>query len=150
MRLQDVGIPRTPAQARAALKAINAPNPQVYAELEKEVERRIKELTDPIVKGAIENLDSMDYEAAELAQAATGHDEALAELRRKIKRREITAKDARKERDRIRREEMKLTQLLESITAAHEREVVVRDRPEDTLNYLYDRYGALPRPQFPI
>jgi hypothetical protein len=102
------------------------------------------------VEGARNNLAAMNDEAAELVQAAGEHDEALEALRRKIKRREITAKDARKERDRIRREEMKLSQLLDSITATHEREVYVRDHPEDVLNVLYDRYPALPRPQFPI
>jgi hypothetical protein len=45
---------------------------------------------------------------------------------------------------------MKLSQLLDSITAAHEREVYVRDHPEDVLNVLFDRYPALPRPQFSI
>jgi hypothetical protein len=146
----DVGIPRTPAQARASLAAINAPNPQVFEQVKKVVERRIAELTGPVVQGAQASLAAMNEEVAELIQAAAEHDEALEALRRRIKRREITAKDARKERDRIRREEMKLSQLLDSITAAHEREVYVRDHPEDVLNVLYDRYAALPRPQFPI
>jgi hypothetical protein len=140
----DVGIPRTPAQARAALAAINAPNPQAFEQIKKDVERRIAELTGPVVQGAQDSLAAMNDELAELIQAATGHDEALEALRRKITRREITAKDARKERDRIRREEMKLSQLLDSITAAHEREFYVRDHPEDVLNVLYDRYPALP------
>jgi Skp family chaperone for outer membrane proteins len=148
--LIDVGVPRTPAQARAALAAINAPNPQVFEQVKREVERRIGELTRPVVQGAQDSLAAMNEEAAELVQAAAEHDEALEPLRRRIKRREITAKEARKERDRIRREEMKLSQLLDSITAAHEREVYVRDHPEDVLNVLYDRYPALPRPQFPI
>jgi Skp family chaperone for outer membrane proteins len=146
----DLGVPRTPAQARAALRELNAPNPQVFKSYEQAVESRIAELTGPIVQGARDSLAAMNDELAELIQAATGHDEALEALRRRIKRREITTKDARKERDRIRREEMKLSQLLDSITAAHEREVYVRDHPEDVLNVLYDRYPALPRPQFPI
>jgi hypothetical protein len=146
----DVGVPRTPAQARAALQELNAPNPQIFKLYERAVESRIAELTGPIVQGARESLAEMNEEVAELIQAATGHDEALEVLRRRIKRREITTKDARKERDRIRREEMKLSQLLDSITAAHERETYVRDFPEDVLNVLYDRYSALPRPQFPI
>lgn len=150
MRLTDVGIPRTPAQARAVLTAATFPNSTVEQAVKAEVERVIADLTGPIVHGCIESLKAMNDEAAELAQAAAGHDQALEDLRRKIKRREISAKDARKERDRIRREEMKLTQLLDSITAAYEREVYVRDHPEDTLNALYDKYGALQRPQFPI
>jgi Skp family chaperone for outer membrane proteins len=146
----DVGVPRTPAQARAALRELNAPNPLVFKSYEDDIERRIAELTGPIVQGARDSLAAMNEELAELVQAGVGHGEALEELRRKVKRREITAKDARKERDRIRREEMKLSQLLDSITAAHEREFYVRDHPEDVLNVLYDRYPALPRPQFPI
>ncbi|TFV89589.1 hypothetical protein [Blastococcus sp. CT_GayMR16] len=150
MGVLDVGVSRTPAQARAALQELNAPNPVVFEQVKKEVERRIGELTGPVVQGAQDSLAAMNEEAAELIQAAAEHDEALEALRRRIKRREITAKDARKERDRIRREEMKLSQLLDSITAAHEREVYVRDHPEDVLNVLYERYPALPRPQFPI
>jgi hypothetical protein len=146
----DVGVPRTPAEARAALGAVNAPNPLVFEGVKKEVERVIAGLVAPIVEGARDNLTAMNDEAAELIQAAGEHEEALEALRRKIKRREITAKDARKERDRIRREEMKLSQLLDSITATYEREVYVRDHPEDVLNVLYERYPALPRPQFPI
>lgn len=150
MGVLDVGIPRTPAEARAALAAINAPNPQAFEQIKRDVEHRIAELTGPVVQGAQDSLAAMNEEAAELILAAGEHEEALEALRRKVKRREITAKDARKERDRIRREEMKLSQLLDSITAAHEREVYVRDHPEDVLNVLYDRYPALPRPQFPI
>ena len=150
MGILDIGVPRTPAQARAALAAVNAPNPLVFEGVKKEVERIIADLVTPLTEGARDNLAAMNDEAAELVEAAGEHEEALEALRRKIKRREITTKDARKERDRIRREEMKLSQLLDSITATYEREIYVRDHPEDVLNVLYDKYPAIPRPQFPI
>lgn len=150
MSVLDVGASMTPKEWRNWLANAAVPNPQVYKRYEQAGEQIIRDLVTPIVEGARDNLAAMNDEAAELIQAADGHEAALEELRRKIKRREITSKDARKERDRIRREEMKLSQLLESITATYERELYVRDHPEDTLNFLYEQYPALPRPQFPV
>jgi len=150
MGVLDVGVPMTPKEWRTWLANAVVPNPQVYRQYEQAGEQVIRDLVTPIVQGAQDNLAAMNREAAEPAQAAGEHEEAVVALRRKIKRREITAKAARVERDRIRSEEMKLSQLLESITAAYERDIFIRDHAEDHLNYLYDRYPALSRPQFPV
>jgi hypothetical protein len=146
----DVGVPMTPKEWRAWLANAAVPNPQVFKQYEQAGEQVIRDLVTPIVQGARDSQNAMNDELAELIQVASGQEARLAELRQKIKRREIPAKEARKERDRIRREEMKLSQLLESITDAWARETYVADHPEDVLNVLYDRYPALPRPQFPI
>jgi uncharacterized membrane protein YccC len=141
--------PRTPAQARAAIDQQPFPNSAQERAAREEMERLITDLTAPVVRGAKDRMKAMNAEAGELAEAATAHIKAVNDLAARMQRREVSAKDARKERDLLRREEMKLSQLLDSITSSYESELYVRDHPEDTLNYLYERY-PLERPMFPI
>ena len=141
---------RTPAAARAAMDEQPFPNSAQERAAREELERQITRLTEPVTRGAADHLRAMNEEAAELAQAATEHIKAVNDLQVRMKRREIGVKEARKERDRLRREEMKLSQLLDSITHTYESELYVRDHPEDVLNVLYERYPQLERPFFPI
>jgi hypothetical protein len=156
---------RTPAQARAKLDELPFMNSAQERAVRAEVERIIAERTAPMVAGASANLRSMDREAGDYVKAAADHLQAVNDLAARMKRREVSARDARKGRDKLRREEMKLSQLLDSIKGSYERELYVRDHPEDVLNSLYTgcrrarhhpdpdspkRQGRCPRGHWPL
>ncbi|MGY1857527.1 hypothetical protein [Modestobacter sp. SYSU DS0290] len=141
---------RTPAQARVAIDQQLFLNSAQERAARMELERLIAEVTTPIARGADKNMRALNEEAGELAVAATQHVDSVGNLLARMRRREMTTKEARQERDKLRREEMRLSQLLVSITKTYESELYVRDHPEDVLNVLYDRYPTLLPPHFPI
>src|SRR3712207_1437663 len=111
---------RTPAAARAAMDEQSFPNRAQERAARAELERLIDKLTMQVTAGTAGALKSCMIEAWELAQAATEHNSAVNDLQVRMKRREISTEEAHKERDRLRREEMKLSQLLDSITHSYE------------------------------
>ena len=141
---------RTPAEARAAINQQPFPNYAQEQAARAEMERQMTELTAPISRGASERLAEIDVEAAKLADRATELLEAQSDLQERMQRRQLTAKEARKERDRLVREEMRLSQMLDAFEESYARELYTRDHPEDVLNVLYERYPSLERPFFPI
>jgi hypothetical protein len=140
----------TPAQARAQLDQLEFRNSAKEREFRAEIDRLIADAAKPVYESAVGVLKGTNEEAATYAQAAADHVKAANDLQARMKRREIDPADARKERDRLVREGMKLRQLLDSLTKTYENNLYIRDHPEETLNTLYEQYPALTRPYFPI
>ncbi len=139
----------TPAEARARLDQLEFRNSAQERETRAEFDRIIAAAAEPIHESAVAVLKGTNEEAATYAKAAADHVKAANDLQARMKRREIDPADARKERDRLVREGMKLRQLLDSLTKVYENNLYIRDHPEETLNYLYERY-PVDRPYFPI
>ncbi len=94
---------RIPSHARAKLDELSFGNSAQERAVRAEAERIIAERTGPMVQGAIASLRSMDREAGEYATAASEHLRAVNDLAARMKRREVGSREARKERDKLRR-----------------------------------------------
>lgn len=140
----------TPAQARAQVDQMQFGNSAQEREFRAEVDRLIAAAVAPVHESAVDVLKGANEEAATYAKAASDHVKAATALQVRMKNRDIHPADARKERDRLVREGMKLRQLLDSLTQTYENNLYIRDHPEETLNKLYEQYPALQRPYFPI
>jgi chromosome segregation ATPase len=145
-----MGVPRSFKEVDAVLAAAAFPNSTVEREIRAACDRVKADVIRPVVQNAQQSLMGCDDEAAELAQATAGHRQASKDLRRRIKRHEISAKEARTELDKLKREAIVLDKKREAIVAHYETELYVRDHAEEYLDVLYDRYPSLTRPQFPI
>lgn len=139
----------TPAQARAQLDQMEFRNSAQERDTRAQVDRIIAEAAKPIHESAVSVLAGANKEAGTYAQAAVDHVKAANDLQARMKRREIDPADARKERDRLVREGIELREALDSLTKVYENNLYIRDHPEETLNYLYERY-PVDRPYFPI
>ncbi len=140
----------TPAEARARLDQMEFRNSAQERDARAEIDRLIADAVKPIHESAVGVLKGTNEEAATYAQAAAKHVKAANDLQARMKRREIHPSDARKQRDRLVREGIKLRQLLDSLTKTYENNLYIRDHPEESLTALYEQYPALTRPYFPI
>jgi hypothetical protein len=140
----------TPAQARTQADQKDYGNSAKEREFRAEIDRIIADAARPVYESAVNALKETNEEAATYARAAAAHVKAASDLQVRMKNRDIHPADARKERDRLVREGMRLHQLLDSLTKTYENNLYIRDHPEETLNTLYERYPSLERPYFPI
>lgn len=140
----------TLAQARARLDQLEFRNSAQERDTRAEIDRLIAAAAAPIYESAVGVLSGANEEAGEYAKQAAAHVKAANDLQARMKRREIHPADARKERDRLVREGMKLRQLLDSLTKVYENNLYIRDHPEEALDKLYEQYPQLQRPYFPI
>lgn len=143
--LEDAGVYfESPAHAEADLNTRtyrNSLEEKLYREGRKKV---IDEQAAMVRDGASKLMKKVQKDAADHDEAAQMYLGAAQDLRRRMKNREITPKEARKEIAKLNMEAENLSILAESLPNDYAKALHDRDHPRDVLEFLYRKYPVGP------